>query len=105
MGNPELRDATMRRIILLSSAFVRDSGICRLGWYLLSPPKIRGVMEFDEKAAVAQWQQHGASDSAQDCARKLNGWRVRAMDRFKLVGSIENKYLSESAIFFAHRQR
>ena len=89
----------MRRAILLVALFFAIPAFAGQGWYLLSPPKIPGVMEFDEKAPLERWEHHGAFDSAEDCERDLNGWRARAMDRFKVVGTIENKYLSESAIF------
>jgi hypothetical protein len=89
----------MRRPILQVALFFAIPAFAGQGWYLLSPPKIPGVMEFDEKAPLERWEHHGAFDSAEDCERNLNGWRARAMDRFKFVDSIENKYLSESAIF------
>ena len=89
----------MRRAIVLVALFFAAPVYTGQGWYLLSPPKIPGVMEFDEKAALERWEHHGAFDSAEDCERNLNGWRARAMDRFKLNGSIENKYLIGLAIF------
>ena len=89
----------MRRAIVLAALFLAIPAFAGQGWYLLSPPKIPRVMEFDEKAPLERWEQHRAFDSAEDCERKLDGWRARAMDRFKLDGSIENKYLIGSAIF------
>jgi hypothetical protein len=89
----------MRRAILLVALFFAIPAFAAQGWYLLSPPKIPGVMDFDEKAPLERWQHHGAFDSAEDCEWNLNGWRARAMHQFKLVDSIENKYLIESAIF------
>jgi hypothetical protein len=89
----------MRKAILLVALLFAIPEFASQGWYLLSPPKIPGAMEFDEKAPLARWEHHGAFDSAEDCERNLNGWRARAMDRFKLVDRVENKYLSESAIF------
>jgi hypothetical protein len=40
----------MRRRILLVALFFAIPAFAGQGWYLLSPPKIPGVMEFDEKA-------------------------------------------------------
>jgi hypothetical protein len=93
------KGVTMRGAILLVALFFVIPAFAGQGWYLLSPPKIPGVMEFDEKAPLQRGEHHSAFDSAENCKRNLNGWRARAMDRFKLVDSIENKYLSESAIF------
>jgi hypothetical protein len=99
VGNTNHRGATMRRIILLVALLFAASAYAGHGWYLLTPPKIPGVMEFDEKAPLERWEHHGAFDSAEDCERNLDVWRARAMDQFKLDGSIENKYLSGLAIF------
>ena len=65
----------MRRPILLVVLFFAMPAFAGHGWYLLSPPKIPGVMEFDEKAPLERWEHHGAFDSAEDCERNLNGWR------------------------------
>jgi hypothetical protein len=89
----------MRRAILLVTLFFVIPAFAGQGWYLLSPPKTPGVMEFDEKALLERWKHHSAFDSAEECERNLNGWRARAWDQFKLADSIENKYLSEAAIF------
>jgi len=89
----------MRRAIVLVALFFAAPAYTGQGWYLLSPPKIPGVMEFDEQAPLMRWEQRRAFDSAEDCERHLDDWRGRAMDRFKLNGSIENKYSIGLAIF------
>ena len=82
-----------------SGAFLRDTGICWSGLVFVVSAQDSRRDGIDEKAPLERWEHHGAFDSAEDCERNLNGWRARAMDRFKVVGTIENKYLSESAIF------
>jgi hypothetical protein len=81
VGNPNQRGAMMRRALLLVVFLFAVPALAGKDWYLLSPPKIPGVMEFDEKAPLKRWEQHGAFDSAEDCERNLDDWRVRAMDR------------------------
>jgi hypothetical protein len=57
---PRTRKGPCRKTDSASGAFLRDTGICWSGLVLLSPPKIPGVMEFDEKAPLERWEHHGA---------------------------------------------